>query len=131
MELVSILVATIAAFAIGAVWYNVLSKPWIEATGIPVDEEGNPEGGMDPKLFAMGFVFQLIVAGFMRHVFTSSGVDGVFAGVVSGAGVGAFFITPWIALNNSYAGRPMKLTAIDGGYATLACAVMGLVLALF
>ena len=46
-------------------------------------------------------------------------------------GIGLFFISPWIMINNGYGGRPFKLTLIDGGYATLGCAAIGLVLGLF
>ena len=131
MELLNVVVATVVAFGAGAGWYNIFSKPWLDATGIPFDENGKPEGGPTPVLFAVGFVFQLIVAGMMRHVFEASGTVGVGAGLVAGAGIGAFFITPWIGLNNAYGGKPWKLTLIDGGYATVACALMGLVLTLF
>jgi len=34
-------------------------------------------------------------------------------------------------INNAYGDRPFKLTLIDGGYATLGCAVIGAVLTLF
>ena len=50
---------------------------------------------------------------------------------MSGLGVGLFFISPWIMINNGYAGRPFRLTLIDGGYATFGCAIIGLVLMLF
>ena len=34
----------------------------------------------------------------------------VIQGLMAGSGIGAFFITPWIMMNNAYAGRPFKLT---------------------
>jgi hypothetical protein len=82
-------------------------------------------------MFAVTFVMQLIVAGMMRHVFELGGIDTVGKGLLSGAGIGLFFIAPWIVINNIYAMRPPKLSIIDGGYATLACTIMGLVLTLF
>ncbi|KIC10218.1 hypothetical protein RA19_10855 [Leisingera sp. ANG-M1] len=131
MELVSVIAAAAAAFVLGAVYYGALAKPWVEAAGVECDENGKPKGGQSPAIFAMAFVLQLIVAGMMRHVFTLSGIDSLGAGLVGGAGVGLFFISPWIALNNMYGMRPVKLTLIDGGYATLACAAAGAVLGLF
>lgn len=131
MELLNIIVATIGGFALGAVWYNVLAEPWMEAAGIPRGADGKPEGGMAAGLFAFGFVMQLLVAGMMSHIFRMAGIATLGGGLVSGAGVGLFFISPWIALNNAYAMRPAKLTFIDGGYATLACAVIGGILVLF
>jgi len=34
-------------------------------------------------------------------------------------------------INNAYGGRPFKLTLIDGGYATIGCAIIGFILVLF
>jgi hypothetical protein len=128
MGLLSVLLAAIAAFAAGAVWYMSLAKPWMKDVRMPLGADGKPEGGQDPKVMVFGFVMHLLVAGMMRHVFSLAGIDTAGAGLVAGLGVGLFFITPWIALNNAYAMRPRRLTLIDGGYATLACAIMGLVL---
>lgn len=131
MEILNVIVAAIGAFALGSVWYMVLAEEWMVAAGVPRGEDGRPKGGMSIRVFAAGFVMQLLVAGMMRHVFETGAIDSVGKAVVTGAGIGLFFITPWIALNNLYAMRPLKLTVIDGGYATLACAVIGFVLALF
>ncbi len=131
MEILNTLVAAIAAFALGAVWYNVLAEPWMRAIGVPRDKDGKPQTEQTPKLFLLGFLCQLLVAGMMRHVFAQAGVAGIGAGIVSGLGIGLFFITPWIALNNLYSMRSPRLILIDGGYATLACAVMGFVLVVF
>ncbi|MDA7423480.1 DUF1761 domain-containing protein [Thalassococcus lentus] len=131
MELVNVIVAAVVAFAAGAVWYMKLSEPWMDASGVPRGPDGQPEGGQSAGLFAFGFLMQLIVAGMMRHVFELAGIDTIGKGIVSGLGIGLFIITPWIGLNNSYAGRPLKLTMIDGGYAAIACAIMGAVLTLF
>ncbi len=131
MELLSVFIAAAVGFVLGAVWYGVLSNPWIKASGVEVDADGKPKGGMSPAIFAISFVIQLVVAGMMRHIFSLSGIDSIGAGLLGGIGVGMFFISPWIALNNMYAMRPKALTLIDGGYATLACGAIGLVLALF
>lgn len=131
MEFLSVIAAAAASFVLGAVWYMTLAEPWMQAARIPRDADGKPEGGQSAVIFGMTFLLQLVVAGMMRHVFSLGGIDTLGAGLVAGGGVGLFFITPWIALNNAYGMRPIRLTLIDGGYATLGCAAMGLVLALF
>lgn len=131
MEALNVLTAALGAFILGSVWYMALAEAWKKAADLSPEDAARYEGGMSLKIFAIGFVLQLIVAGMMRHVFALSGIDGVAEGSVAGLGIGLFFITPWIALNNLYAMRPVKLTVIDGGYATLACATMGLILMLF
>lgn len=131
MEILNVCAAALGAFAFGSVWYMVLAEPWMQASGVPRDEDGKPKGGMNPAIFAMSFLLQLVVAGMMRHVFALSGITSPGAGLVAGLGVGLFFISPWIALNNLYAMRPLRLSLIDGGYATVACSAMGLILTLF
>lgn len=131
MAFISVLAATLAAWLIGAVWYTVLSKPWLEVSGVPRDAEGKPVGLPVPVAFGGGALCLLVVAGMMRHMLASAGIATPVSGLVAGAGVGLFFITPWLVMNGLYGNRPPKLAVIDGGYATLACAAMGLVIALF
>ena len=131
IEFANVIAAALVAFAAGAMWYMMLAEPWMEAAGVKRGQDGKPEGGQTGSMFAVTFVMQLIVAGMMRHVFELGGIDTVGKGLLSGVGIGLFFIAPWIVINNIYAMRPPKLSIIDGGYATLACSIMGLVLTLF
>jgi hypothetical protein len=73
----------------------------------------------------------ILVAGMMRHMLAASGVDGPGKSLLSGLGVGAFFVAPWIAMDYAYSMRDRRLTWIDGGYAVLGCGAIGLVLGLF
>lgn len=129
MGFLSVIAAAIAGFVFGAVWYMVLAKPWMEAANIPVDENGKPENE-SALPYVMAALAMLLVAGMMRHVFALSDIATFDKGLLSGLGIGLFFISPWIMINNAYGGRPFRLTVIDGGYATLGCAVMGAVLTL-
>ena len=131
MEFINVIVAAIAAFAFGAVWYMVLAKQWMEASGIAVGEDGKPANSADKAPFIISFVCLIIVAGMMRHIFSLAGIDAPMEGLVGGLGVGLFLATPWIATNYAFAARKRTLTVIDGGYATIGCTVIGLVLTLF
>jgi hypothetical protein len=64
----------------------------------------------------------------MRHIFSMADIDTMLKGLMAGGGIGLFCIAPWITLNNLFASRARCLCWIDGGYAAVACAVMGLVL---
>lgn len=127
MGFVSVLIAAAGGWIFGAAWYMALSKPWVEASGIEVDENGRPKDS-SPLPFILSAVAMILVSGMMRHMFSMAGIDAGMKGLLSGLGVGLFFISPWIMINNAYGGRPFKLTIIDGGYATFGCAVMGLLL---
>ena len=131
MGILSVILAAAAAWIFGAVWYMALSKPWMAASGVACDADGKPVNRSDPTPFILSAVAMLLVAGMMRHTFALSGIDTAGKGLLSGLGVGLFFISPWIMINNAYPGRPFTLTLIDGGYATIGCGLIGLVLTLF
>jgi hypothetical protein len=131
MEILNILAAALAAFAFGAVWYMSLSRAWIAAAEIPVDANGRPQGNGSPLPFLVGILAMILVAGMMRHILAMSGVTSIGGGLVAGAGIGAFLITPWVAMNYAFAMRKPALTLIDGVNSVVGCALMGLVLNLF
>lgn len=131
MEFLNVIAAALAAFAFGAVWYMSMSKPWIAAAEVPVDATGRPQGSGSPMPFVVGLVAMVIVAGMMRHLLNTSGVTSTGAGAVAGFGVGAFLITPWVAMNYAFSMRKPALTMIDGANAVVGCAIMGAVLNAF
>ena len=131
MGLLAVIAAAVAGFAMGAVWYMTLAKPWLRATGLPLDDAGKPVQKGSALPFLVSAVTMILVSGMMRHVFFMSGISEPVESLVAGLGVGAFFITPWVAMNYAYAMRDPKLTIIDGGYSILGCGVIGLVLGLF
>ncbi|MCB1355418.1 MAG: DUF1761 domain-containing protein [Maritimibacter sp.] len=130
MEVINVLVAAAAAWIFGAVWYMALAKPWVEAAGVKVDANGRPEGG-SPLPFILSAIAMILVAGMMRHIIAEAEIDTLIKGLMVGLGIGLFMISPWIMINNAYGMRPFKLTLIDGGYATIGCAIIGLILVLF
>jgi Protein of unknown function (DUF1761) len=131
MEYLNVIAAAIGAFAFGAVWYIVMSKPWVKAAGIPTDAQGRPQGNGSPMPFVIGFVAMLLVAGTMRHLFAFSGIVTVAEGAGAGAGIGAFFISAWVGMNYAFSMRPLSLWLIDTVNAVVGCTIMGIILALF
>lgn len=130
MDYLNVLVAAAASFGAGAVWYGVLGKQWQQAANITCDENGKPQGGSH-WAFVISAIVMIVVAGMMRHAFAMAGIDTITKGALSGLGVGLFFITPWIFLNNAFVGRPLKLSGIDGGYAVIGCTLIGGILNAF
>lgn len=126
MGYLAVIVAGAASYIFGALWYMVLSKQWVAASGVEVGENGRPRGG--GMAYALAFIAALLVAGMMRHIFVEAGIADMSKGVITGLGLGLFIASPWVMINNAFGGRPFMLTIIDGGYATLGCGVIGLVL---
>lgn len=131
MEFINVLAAAIAAYIFGAIWYMTLAKPWMAASGVKVGEDGRPANSTDKVPYIVSIICLIIVAGMMRHIFSLAGIASIDKGLVAGLGAGLFLATPWIATNYTFAGRPKSLILIDGGYATIGCTVMGIVLTAF
>ena len=130
MDLLSVVIAGFAGFMFGALWYSVLGKQWMTASGVPLDQDGQPANQKDPVPYITSLLCAILVAGMMRHVFQLGGIDSPGTGLLSGLGIGFFLVSPWIATFYSFAARPRKLILIDGGYATFGCATIGTVLTL-
>lgn len=131
MEVLNILAAALGAFAFGAVWYMSLSKPWMAAAEITLGADGRPANSSSMMPFVVGIVAMILVAGMMRHVFQMSAITTVMSGVVAGAGIGAFFVMPWLAMNYAFSMRKAQLTVIDGGNVVIGSAIMGAILNAF
>lgn len=131
MEFLNVLVAAVAGFMVGAVWYSVLSKKWMEVSGVAVGDDGKPANNADPMPYIMGLLAMILVAGMMRHVFALSDIDTMGKGLIFGFGIGLFFAAPWLMICYGFAGRSRTLLLIDGGYAALGSAAIGLVLTAF
>ena len=108
-----------------------MSKARIVAAGVPVDANGRPQGNGSVMPFVVGLVAMVLVAGMMRHVFAMSGLTTIGGGIMGGAGIGAFLITPWVAINYAFAMRTPSLTVIDGVNSVVGCTIMGAVLNAF
>ena len=128
MEFFSVLVAAVATFGFGAVWYMSLSKPWMTAAEIKLGPDGRPANAHDKTPFVIGFIGMILAVGMMRHVFGMAGIDGFGKGLVLGLGIGLFTIMPWVAMNYAFGQRKMSLTVIDGGNVVIGSGIMGAVL---
>ena len=127
MEIVSIIAATVAAYAFGSVWYMVLSGPWMKASGL----SGSDINRKNPVPFIIAFVCVLLVAVMMRYLFAQLVVLDPISGLLTGLAIGLFIVVPWVATNYTFAMRPRALILIDGTYAAAGCGIIGVVLSLF
>ena len=98
MEILNVIVAALAAFAFGAVWYMSMSKAWIAAAEVPVDANGKPQGNGSVMPFVVGLVAMVIVAGMMRHVFAMSGLTTIIGGPI-GDRIGRRRVILWSILD--------------------------------
>jgi hypothetical protein len=121
----AILVAAIAAFVFGAVYYGTLGKPWMKAARIdPATAK------MSPVLFITSFICELIMAwvlaGILWHV--GAGVFTLGNGLVSGFLLWLGFIVTTVAVNQRYQGFGWDLTIIDSLHWLGVTLIMGAIL---
>ena len=124
MGIISVIAAAIAAWVFGAVWYGVIGKQWMEASGLTEESIDRK----NPAPYIVSFLCTILVAGMMRHILATSGVHSGFSGLLTGLGLGLFVVTPWVATNVMFSQRPRSLIWMDGVYPTVGCALMGLIL---
>jgi hypothetical protein len=129
MNYIAIIVAAVTAFIFSAVYYTLLSKPWLKAAGIKKD------GGTKPAWlpFVIAIVANLIMAWVLAGTIGHLGIGQVTPknGVISGAFIWFGFVATVIAVNNAFPGRKAMLTVIDAAHWLGVLLVMGAVIGLF
>jgi hypothetical protein len=122
---IAILVAAVAGFAFGAVWYMALGKPWMAAVGMT--EQPKPQAAP----FLMAFVAQLIMAWMLAGALGHLGDVSVVAGLITAALIWVGFVATTLVVNHRFQGAKWSLTLIDGGHWLGVLLIMGVVLGLF
>ena len=112
MGFLNVLLAAAAAYIFGALWYSIMAKQWMADVGLTEESVDRK----NPIPYIIAFVAVVFVAGMMRHMFASAGVDTIGKGITSGLGMGLFFATPWLATCYGFSQRPARLIFIDGTY---------------
>lgn len=130
MSFLGIFAAAIAAWGFGAAYYGALGKVWLDAIAFRPEERAKIETGgkMDPTPFILSFVAELLMAivlsGLMLHFAPPSLVKGGMIGITIWLG----FVAAPMIVNNAYAMRSLRLTAIDAGHWLGVLVIMGAVI---
>jgi hypothetical protein len=120
----AILVAALAAFGMGSIWYGPLfAKAWMREAGVTLEKARSAN---IPKLFGMVFVLNLIAAGSLAMFIGPSGSwrFGLFAGFMTGL----TFISTALGVIYLFESRSLRLWLINGGYQVVSFSVMGTIL---
>jgi Protein of unknown function (DUF1761) len=125
IDWLAVAVATLAAFAVGAVWYSPLlfTKAWLRESG--VSQERAQQANMAVTFgCALGLIFLATV---VFAVFLGPDVD-LRSGALYGFLAGLFWVTAYFGVNYLFEQRSFKLFLINGGYNVVSFTVMGAVL---
>ncbi len=123
----AILAATVASFVLGYLWYGpIFGKAWLAALGKTADEI-KPS----PTPFIITFFTTLITCIAMAVILSMLQVTSLHGGALLGLAVGLAFIACSTISDGAYCGWSWSLVAIQSGYRTVYCVLMGMVLAVW
>jgi hypothetical protein len=123
----AVIIATLAGFGLGPVWYTVLAKPWMRAAGKTEVDKSSAQILLFATALVALFVMALMLAGLMGHI----GDITVRGGVISGFFVWLGFVITTMGVNHAFGGAKPMLTLIDGGYWLAVLLIQGAVIGAF
>jgi Protein of unknown function (DUF1761) len=126
---IAVIIATLAGFGLGAVWYMVLGRVWMRALGKKPDTPQSGAAKSMPFIISIValFIMAWMLAGLMGHL----GDVTVRGGVISGFFAWVGFVITTMGVNHAFSGAKPMLTLIDGGHWLAVLLVMGAVIGAF
>ena len=113
----AIVVAAIAAWLFGGIYYTSLSGPWLRAQGKTLEqckaEQASKSDIAKFAPFVLVFVGELIMAWATYGILLHMNMFTLRAGMITGAACWLGFVLTTITANNAFAGRKAMLTVID------------------
>ena len=123
----AILVATVAAFVLGGIWYGpVFGKAWLAALGKTADDL-EPS----PTPFVISFFTALLTCIVLAALLKGLAIGTLGGGLTLGALVGIGFIATAMASDSAFCRWGMSLFLIQSGYRVVYSIVMGGILAVW
>lgn len=127
----AIILAALASFMFGGLWYGVLSDKWLAAAGKSKEDidAGYKIGGVQwqlPFTFLLLLVISYFMAGVLGHL--GAGQVSLWNGLVTGLFIWLGFVLPTMAINHAYQGPKPFLTLIDGGHWLFVFLIQGAVI---
>lgn len=128
INLWAVLVAAIAPFAVGFIWYSpaLFVKPWQKAVGLT---DKDMKDAPMAQIFGLTFLANLVTVFALAGLFNNQ-VDGVSAseGLVAGLLIGLAFQAMMLATQYLFARRSLTLWLIDASYVVINTAIAGAIL---
>jgi uncharacterized protein DUF1761 len=126
----AVLVAALAYFFLGAIWYSALFRnAWIKATGTNMNDPNARKGFAG--IMITSFITILITTIGLALIITRVQSSGWMTGAKLGLIGGLCFSAATIYNSNLYEKRPLALSAINGLYNIIGCVIAGVIIAVW
>jgi len=132
INLIAVVAAAVVSMVIGMFWYSPLAfgKMWMRLMGF--EEKDKEKMKQDAKKAYPFAVLSSLVMAFVLAMFVDyAGAITVLQGVITGALIWLGFIATVTLQPVLWAGRSVKLYALDNGHNLIALVVMGAILAVW
>ena len=127
-NLVAVLLAMVASMAIGAIWYSVLTKPWMAAAGFNAQQIDAVEKGGSPLVYVIAAISHLVMATVLAGLIGHLGDMNLWRGIVSALFVWSGFVATTMVVTHRFQMRPWSLTFIDAGHYLFALVAQGAII---
>jgi len=127
----AVILAAVAAWLAGAVWYTVLGKPWMAALGKTREELIGPTGRPPAGPFIIAFVAEVVMAFVLAVLLVQIGSLTLGGGIATGFLAWLGFVATSMVVNHAYGGARLMLTVIDSGHWLTVLLVEGAVIGAF
>jgi hypothetical protein len=125
----ALLYAAAAAWLFGGIYYSILGKAWIAAPGkTPATlkaENAGKSTAAKAAPFIISFLAEFVMAAAVSGIMMHSGFATARQGAITGALCWLGFVLTTILVNNAYAFRSLRLSAIDAGHWLGALIIIG------
>ncbi len=128
---IAVLLATIASFVFGGVWYGALSKKWMEVAGRTASDVSRSRGPVPWPLliaFLAELLMAIMLAGVIGHL--GAGQVTLWNGIVSAFFIWLGFVVTTLAVNHAFQEQPPILTVIDSAHWLGVLLIQGAILGL-
>ena len=122
----AVILAAVAHFVLGAIWFTVLQKPWLASVGKTLGElmrEGNATLG-----YVVAFGANLIIACVLARLMIALGRTTVMAGIALAALLWLGFTATTMGTAFVFEARSLEGFAIIAGYPLVGMLIMGAIL---
>lgn len=123
----AVIVAAVAHFLLGAVWFTVLSQQWLNGIGKTLAQV-QADASSTGVAYTVAFLCNIVMARVLAQVIIATGQSSVLHGMKVGLFLWAGFVATTFMTAYVFEGRHVPIWAINAGYPLVGMLIMGAIL---